>query len=91
MSKLNSKYKKAINGKVIFVTGGTGSFGKRFIKQFVPDLVDRGCKVIFVTKQFINDFTFKYPASYDFSSVSELVECNQKLTDEFKEKFQRED
>ena len=67
------------------------TFGKRFMKQFVPDLVDRECKVIFVTKQFINDFTFKYPASYDFSSVSELVECNQKLTDEFKEKFQGED
>lgn len=65
------------------------TFGKRFIKQFIPDLVDRGCKVIFVTKQFINDFTFKYPASYEFSSVSELVECNQKLTDEFKEKFKR--
>ena len=67
------------------------TFGKRFIKQFVPDLVQRGCKVIFVTKQFINDFTFRYPASYEFSSVSELVECNQRLTDEFKEKFKGQD
>jgi UDP-N-acetylglucosamine 4,6-dehydratase (inverting) len=37
MSKLNSKYKKAINGKIIFVTGGTGSFGKRFIKTLLKN------------------------------------------------------
>ena len=28
MSNIISKYKKAINGKVFFVTGGTGSFEK---------------------------------------------------------------
>ena len=31
MSNIISKYKKAINGKVFFVTGGTGSFGKKFV------------------------------------------------------------
>lgn len=35
MIKLNSKYKNIINRKVIFVTGGTGSFGKKFIQTLL--------------------------------------------------------
>ena len=31
MSSTNTKFKNSINGKIFLVTGGTGSFGKRFV------------------------------------------------------------
>jgi UDP-N-acetylglucosamine 4,6-dehydratase/5-epimerase len=37
MTLLNLKNKKTINGKVFFVTGGTGSFGKKFIYTLLKE------------------------------------------------------
>lgn len=66
------------------------TFGKKFLKDMVPELVERGCKVIFVKQQFLNDFTFEKSDTVQYTSVKELLECNKTLLDEFKRTYQQE-
>ena len=36
-----------LNNKTIFITGGTGSFGKRFVKTIVKNLKDKKNNYLF--------------------------------------------
>ena len=57
MSSTNTKFKNSINGKIFLVTGGTGSFGKRFVFTLLEKYNPK--KIIILSRDELKQYEIK--------------------------------